>query len=726
MDYFRNWSVLCLVLWTLGVGAVTPKDFDHSITGYKNYWSAPPVRIPSDYSVDAPLMGNGDMLACLGFDGQTLRYYLSKNDFWRLKSQADGLSGPRVSGYFNLIVNGFSVGDFSASQTLSDGTTTCVLKNDIHWAEVVSWVAATENVMVVQIRARKGSLGFRLNLSAPENKQAKLAVGDVPGSWLTRSFSDDVDLPAMVALGFKQVGSKRLFLNEGESCCLAVCMESKFKTGDPLTYIQQRLKGINLSEIEKIRQRHLKWWQDYWGRSSVSIPDTLLEKAWFQGLYTMGACSRDKQFPPGLFGWTTNDTPAWNGDYHLNYNFQAPFYSLASANHLEQAEPHDSPLIDFIPRGEWYAREVTGSHGVLYPVGIGPLGIEVTRNFPNEGYRTHGDIENGGLFFGQRSNALYGLVNMAQYWRCTYDKKYGEKIFSYVLGVVGFWEDYLKLENNRYVIYGDAIHEGSGLNKNPILTLGLLKNALDLMIDLSLNLKREQARLPKWRDMQARLSPYPVQERHGRKVFRYTEEGVDWWNDNGLGIQHIYPGNGITLESDTEMLTVARNTIDEMQRWHDSNTSNSFYMAAIRVGYNPVNIIRELHKYVQNTYPNGFQKGNPHGIENSCTVTNAVNEMLCMSVGNVIRLFPAFLDDAQFRDIRTWGAFLVSATSKSGSVKDVRIKSEKGNTCTIKNPWGQQNVFVIRNGKTAEKLSGNKLTFKTSENEVIELKPNTN
>ncbi len=32
-----------------------------------------------------------------------------------------------------------------------------------------------------------------------------------------------------------------------------------------------------------------------------------------------------------------------------------------------------------------------------------------------------------------------------------------------------------------------------------------------------------------------------------------------------------------------------------------------------------------------------------------------------MSVGNVIRLFPAFLDDAQFRDIRTY-----SPTAKIG------------------------------------------------------------
>ena len=73
-------------------------------------------------------------------------------------------------------------------------------------------------------------------------------------------------------------------------------------------------------------------------------------KAYYQGLYTMAACSRDPKFPPGIFGWTTTDTPAWNGDYHLNYNFQAPFYALYSSNRLEQAIPHDAPLLDFMTK----------------------------------------------------------------------------------------------------------------------------------------------------------------------------------------------------------------------------------------------------------------------------------------------------------------------------------------------------------------------------------------
>ncbi len=702
-------------------GSIVEKSFPR----YKNIWTSAPARIPSNVSVDAPLMGNGDMLSSLGFDGQILRFYLSKNDFWRLKSQGDGLSGPRMAGFFDISINGFSTQDFSAEQSLGDGLTTCKLKNTQLQAKISSWISATDNTMVIRIQAQKGNINFQYKFNTPENTHAKVEQGDAPNSWLTRSFIDEVDIPTTISMAFKTIGKSKQTLKEGEDFYIVIAIESKFKKENPLDEVQSRLAGIRSSQIKKLKKNHENWWQNYWNKSTVTLTDTLLEKAWYQVLYTMGACSRDTIFPPAIFGWISNDKPGWNGDYHLNYNFQAPFYALASANHLEQATPHDAPLIDFIPRGKWYTKEVTQTGGILFPVGIGPLGIEVTRNFPNEGYLKHGSIEKGGLFFGQRSNALYGLVNMAQYWRCTYNKKYGEKIYPYISDVVAFWEDYLKLENNRYVIYGDAIHEGSGKNKNPILTLGLLRNALNLIIDLSSELKKDESKLPKWKDMLARLSEYPVQERNGRQVFRYTEEGVSWWNDNGLGIQHIYPSNGITLSSNPTLLEIARNTIDDMQRWKDMNTTSSFYMAAIRIGYNPEKVVEEIRKYSQRTYPNGFQKNNPHGIENSCTVTNAIDEMLCMSVDNIIRLFQGYPSafDAKFTNLRTWGAFLVSAERKSGVVSGVKIISSAGKTCTFQNPWNKKSVLIFRNGKKGEQLEGEQLKFNTSENETIELKP---
>jgi alpha-L-fucosidase 2 len=693
---------------------------------FTNIWANPPQHIPNNVSIDAPLMGNGDVTMSVGYQENRLRYYLSKNDFWRLRSKADGLSGPRVAGFVDIKIDSFNNADFSASQFISNGVTTCILQKNDQKIKVKSWVQATQNLVFIEVEAISKATNISIIDSAPENPMAALKKGEVQQiHWLTRAFNDSVDIPTEVAVALKTINYNGLniLLQPDKKLVIVLAIESKFKNKNPLNYILGQIKKINENSIAPLLQKHDKWWETYWNKSSISLEDTVLMKAYYQGLYTMAACSRDVEFPPGIFGWTTTDTPAWNGDYHLNYNFQAPFYGLYAANRLGQGTPQDAPLIDFMPRGEWYAKNVTHTRGILYPVGIGPLGIETTRDFQN--YMNSDNFEKGGLFFGQRSDAAYGLINIAEHWRCTYDKEYGRKTYPYALAVVDFWEDYLKFENGRYVIYGDAIHEGSGKDKNPVLSLGLVRNALNLILDLSSTLKIDQNRQAKWEDILSKLSSFHVQIRNDRKVFRYTEGGMAWNNGNGLGIQQIYPANAITLDSGNELLAVSRNTIDEMQRWEDMNTSSSFFVAAIRVGYDSNVVMKELHKYALHTYPNGFQLNNPHGIENSCTVANALDEMLCMSVGNVIRLFRVFPKDqnAEFKNIRAWGAFLVSAKLTDGIITHVKILSEKGKQCAIINPWPGKRVVLIRNGKEAETISGNRLSFKTSIREMIQIKP---
>ncbi len=694
---------------------------------FSNTWQSAPSQIPDNNSVDAPLLGNGNVLVTAGYKNNGLRFYLSKNDFWRLVSQADNLSGPRSAGYLDINIEDKSFDGFSCDQQLADATTYIrVFNSHGDTIRAKTWVAATANLVFFEISLAGKPVRMNIALGAPQNRQALFAGGsDGDIQWYTRSFSDSVDIKTKVAVALKApAGSENgITLKPGSNLMLVLGMESLFSSNDPLKYVLDRVKRIDLAEIKGLRQKHTGWWNDFWSKSYVFIDDSVLLKAWYQGLYTMASCSRDQNFPPGLFGWTTTDTPSWNGDYHLNYNFQAPFYSLCSSNHPELSVPQDAPLLDFLGRGEWYAGNVTHTRGILYPVGIGPSGIEVTRNFKVGGYQKPGDIECGGLFYGQKSNASYGLVNMAQYWRCTRDTTYARKIYPYALDVVEFWEDYLKYEKGRYVIYHDAIHEGSGADVNPVLSLGLIRNAFDLITDLSSALNINGERQAHWKDMIAKLSSFPVQKREGKKVFRYTEKGLAWVDGNGLGIQHIYPGNAITIDSDPELLAIAGNTIDVMQRWHDMNTSNSFFVAAIRVGYDPVKVLRELHVYALNTKPNGFQKDNPHGIENSCTVTNALNEMFCMSAGNVLRIFADFPRDinAEFRDLRAWGAFLVSAELHDGIISGVRVFSEKGLPCTIINPWPGKHVRLIRNGIPSGEVSGERITFSTLKGEQTEL-----
>jgi hypothetical protein len=407
----------------------------------------------------------------------------------------------------------------------------------------------------------------------------------------------------------------------------------------------------------------------------------------------------------------------------MNYNHAAPFYGLYSSNHIEQADPQDAPVLDFMPVGMKHASEILRCRGVLYPVGIGPLGLDASGlEAPTV---TNKRYEKGVCTWGQRSNAAYNLINMGWRWYATYDNDYGRKIYPFAKAVAEFWEDYLSLENGRYVINGESVHEGSGKNKNPISTLGLVRNTFQLMLDLSKELNLDVQRRAKWQDIVARLAPYPTRKMgHGQKpIFVLADSPAKHWSSNTVHIQHIYPAGAIGLDSSAGLLTVARDTLVAVPRWHDLNGANSFFPAAARVGFNPRVILRELRRYsTTGMSPNGFSARNPHGIENCSTVPNTVNEMLMQSHEGVIRFFPCWPKDqnARFGTLRARGAFLVSAELKNGIVTGVKILSEKGRDCTVQNPWSGKRVRLA--GR--ETLTGDRFTFKTRPGETIELRAN--
>ena len=327
-------------------------------------------------------------------------------------------------------------------------------------------------------------------------------------------------------------------------------------------------------------------------------------------------------------------------------------------------------------------------------------------------------------------------------WYHTYDKDYARKLYPLVRDVADFWEDYLKFEDGRYVIYKDSVHErsGNGNDFNSIVSLGLVRNALELAIDMSSEMGVDAERHAKWKHILDHLSGWSYQMlrlprgrdedpnvlKPEKKVFRYTEKGTPWWRNNTLGIQHIYPAGAIGLDSPPDVLDASRNTIDVMNRWFDTNGMNSFYPAAVRVGYDPKVILAKLREMIKTrSQPNGFMKGNPHGIENCSIVPNTIDEMLCMGHRGVLRVFAVWPRemDARFGQIRAVGAFLVSAELKGGTVAPVKVLSERGRNCTMVNPWPGKPVTLHRDGRQAETLKGDRFTFKTAPGETIELQP---
>ena len=715
---------------------------------YKISYTEAPEKIPVPYSIDAPMLGNGHTGLAISGAPEKQVYYLARNDFWRLKSSLNE-SFPAVLGKIEIIIPGLKDASYLVEQDLYPAITFSRFSKNSQEVSFKTYVAATEDVVVIEIEMRgEGELEGSVNLNLPGEEEfvdkppmdlifpAETENGRTDDGvyYISRAFQDDVDIPTRAACALRVSGraSNKFKLTKNKKLLICASLSSNFKSDKCLQDAIKRVSELTEKEIENIEAEHKAWWKNFWSDSYVDINDSIIEKQYYLSNYNLASLSRDKDFPPSIFGTCiTKERPYWNGDYHLNYNHFAPYYGLFSSNHIEQAVPCNMSMLAQQERGEYYSKKVCGiEDGIMLPVGAGPLGIETTRrNELMEKYRAHwieeGSVQDEGLFYGQKSNSSYAIVNMAMHFNTTFDREVAALYYPFVKGVATFWENYLSFEDGYYVIYNDAIHEGTIGTVNPILSLGLIRLVMETVIQMSKELDVDSERTEKWQHILDHLSDYSYQEREGKKVFRYSEKGTAWWSDNTLGIQHIYPGGQIGLDSDPELLEVAHNTIELMQRWIDFNGSNSFFPAAVRVGYNPDTILSQLHTYCINTYPNGFQHNNPHGIENLSTVPNTINEMLCMGHGGVLRVFPVWPKnkDARFQNLRTYGAFLVSSELKNEHVEFIEILSEKGRTIHLQNPWGNGRAIISRPGGGEEVFQGSRFNIETSAGEKIRIKP---
>ena len=86
----------------------------------------------------------------------------------------------------------------------------------------------------------------------------------------------------------------------------------------------------------------------------------------------------------------------------------------------------------------------------------------------------------------------------------------------------------------------------------------------------------------------------------------------------------------------------------------------------------------------------------------------------------VIRVFPAWpkLWDAEFT-LLCRGGFLVASAMHKGQIEFVEINSQVGGACRMRNPWGETEVMLYRDGIKSENMKGSLLNFATRKGENI-------
>ncbi|QGQ94403.1 discoidin domain-containing protein [Paenibacillus psychroresistens] len=708
---------------TVSADSITATHAQRIVSSYQGTWTTPPTDSNFSRTPDSPLMGNGDVGVAMVGNINSMVMVLGKNEFWSLvEGQVKAMAR------LNISVPSMAGASYLAEQKLASAQVNGTFGLAGNTIKTESWVQATDtanNMLMTKFTyTGTGTKAVAISLARGNENTFASSTGssgdvlylDVRGD-AADTLSGYNTRRARIATrvigttGAISGSTLNFTMSPGDTYTLITSIMSNY---DNASYQTAAISNINTktqANVDTLKASHQSWWNTFYGKSFIEIPNKTIEKSYYASLYLMGSTSRAGEMAPGIWGNWLARNGEWRGDYHLNYNYEVPFYFALPTNHIELAENYDKPVVDWIPKGQ-AAATANGYTGVFYGVGIGPL--------PNGSGDTN--------IHGQKSNAAYAATNMIMRFYSSYDTTYASSVYNYLKQSALFWQNYLVWDGAHYDIVNDAQHEGDVYPQtNGVMSLGLVRYLLQGCIDISVSLNQDTALRATWQNILNTLSPFPTFTRNSQTVFRYTEVGRDWNGDNSIGIQHIYPGGQIGLSSEAATLQTARNMIGQMARWNDGNGSNTFYPAAARVGYDPATILSQLNSFITgNSFNNMHIHTNGGGIENFNTVPAAMSEMMLQSFQNKLRIFPNWPSNtnAKYGDLRASGAYLVSSEIRNNQVQYVRIISEKGRTAAFVNPWVGQTIRVYRNGVDAGTVSGAEISLATAVNETIHLAPN--
>lgn len=233
---------------------------------------------------------------------------------------------------------------------------------------------------------------------------------------------------------------------------------------------------------------------------------------------------------------------------------------------------------------------------------------------------------------------------------------------------------------------------------NSSYNLALLRWLLDAMIEADAHDGTPSPEAAEWSSTLANLAPFPVDE-HG--IMIAANQSVDKSHRHYSHLLGLYPLFVLDPDSPADRALV-KNSVEHWHKIDDgkelagySFTGAAALYAAFGAGNEARDILRTfltgnigISQLLPNTLYVESNNLNPV-IETPLSAAVATTELVFQSWGGKLRIFPATPADwpeATFHQLRGQGAFLVSASRSAGRTAWVHVASETGEPCVVKVP----------------------------------------
>ncbi|KIC94462.1 hypothetical protein OI18_12515 [Flavihumibacter solisilvae] len=462
------------------------------------------------------------------------------------------------------------------------------------------------------------------------------------------------------------------------------------------------------------RNSHTSWWKEYWSKSSVSLPDTLVEKQYYLELYKLGSVARAGAPAITLQAvWTADNgsLPPWKGDFHNDLNTQLSYWPTYTGNRLAEGATFTDWLWKISAKNKQYTRQYFGVDGLNVP------GVATLNGDPMGGWIQYSLSPTVGAWCAQ---------HFYWQWKYSMDASFLQKqAYPYIHEAAVYLENITRLKDGVRTL---PLSSSPEYNNNDISAWFLSWSNFDLSLAKFLFTAAAEA---------ATSMGKPEESKHWQQVLaqlpacEVNETGFTVAPGQNLNESHrhfsqymaIYPLALLDVNNPADSVIIE----NSLRRIEEKGTrawcgySFSWMASMYARAHKADSAARQLQIFASNFcspnsfHLNGDQRGGqysdftyrPFTLEGNFAFAQGVHELLLQSRNGYIEVFPATPADwrnVSFSNLRSEGAFLVSAGKQDGRFTGVTVRAEKGGRLRIRLPFGRFRVadgnkkFVVKDG----------------------------
>jgi len=475
---------------------------------------------------------------------------------------------------------------------------------------------------------------------------------------------------------------------------------------------------------------HIAWWKNYWGRSAVSIPDTVLAKQYYLEMYKFGCVARTNTPPISLQAiWTADNgnLPPWKGDLHHDLNTELSYWPGYTGNHLDLTASFTNWLWKVKAENKRWTKQYFGVDGLNVP------GVTTISGKPMGGWIQYSMSPTTAAWLAQHFywQWKYGMDNKFLQEKC---RPYFDEVEKYLVKI--------RVRDSVSHQYHLPLSSSPEYNDNSIKAW--FPNFTNYDLSLVKNLNQEYAEvLDKATQSNTKATfsdsqSYPALDTNQTGLTLAPGQNLDESHRHHAHLMAIYPLGllNAAVAADKAIMDKSLRLLEQKgtRAWCGYSFSWAACLyARAKEGENAAKMLQIFATNfvsVNSFHLNGDQHGGqysgytyrPFTLEGNFAFAQGIHEMLIQSNNGYVEIFPAIPVDwksASFKTLRTEGAFLVSAIKENGNIMEVTITAEAGGQLHLKLPF---KTFYIDGAQKKYQVDGNILEVNMQRGETILIK----